>query len=187
MLSGPTTFEGIANSLKLAKEAVATPASTGPPPSGQDSAQDAGPASKVCTDERQPDGNLESALSRLGGMLESAGPLTDQACSQLEVPAGQLLVSVLDAALSTTHLLLAYQRQDAAACAHVVLESVCKHFMRHLLFCSPSCNWAHCLSVSGTQSDLSASVNYFCGVCWCTVSWSCSERLRSWWYTGLAT
>lgn len=88
MLSGPTTFEGIANSLKLAKDAVATPASTGPPPSGQGSAQGAGPASKVCTDERQPDGNLESALSRLGGMLESAGPLTDQACSQPDVPAG---------------------------------------------------------------------------------------------------
>ena len=94
ILAGPTTFEGIANSLKLAKDAVATSASTGPPPSGQSSPQDAGPASKVCTDARQPDRTLESALSRLGGMLESAGPLTDQACSQLEVPAGQTLVSL---------------------------------------------------------------------------------------------
>ena len=95
VLAGPTTFEGIANSPKLAKDAVATPAGSGPPKSGQSSAQDTGPATKDCTDERQPDGNLESALSRLGGMLESAGPLTDQACSQLEAPAGQSLVSAL--------------------------------------------------------------------------------------------
>ena len=81
--------------MRLAKDAICTPASTGNPSSGQGSAQDAGPASKISTDERQPDGNLESALSRLGGMLESAGPLTDQACSQLEVPGGQLLVSIL--------------------------------------------------------------------------------------------
>ena len=94
MLAGPTTFEGIANSLKHAKDAAAISSGSGPPPGGQSSSQDAGPTKKVCTDERQPDGNLESALSRLGGMLESAGPLTDQACSQLDVPTGQLLVSL---------------------------------------------------------------------------------------------
>lgn len=100
LVAGPTTFEGIANSLKLAKDAVGNPGSSGsrPPQSGHSRGQDSGPISKVSTDDRQPDGNLESALSRLGGMLENAGPLTDQACSQLEVPAGWGLASMTAAA-----------------------------------------------------------------------------------------
>lgn len=100
-MAGPTTFEGIANSLKLAKDAAGNPGSSSsrPPQTGQSRAQDSGPVSKVIsTDDRQPDGNLESALSRLGGMLENAGPLTDQACSQLEVPAGGFLASTTAAA-----------------------------------------------------------------------------------------
>lgn len=105
LLAGPTTFEGIANSLKLAKDAAGNPGSSGsrPPQSGQSRAQDSGPVSKVSTDDRQPDGNLESALSRLGGMLENAGPLTDQACSQLEVPAGRFLTSIITAAAWILH------------------------------------------------------------------------------------
>lgn len=100
LVAGPTTFEGIANSLKLAKNAVSNPGSSSSrrPQAGQSQAQDSGPVSKVSTDDRQPDGNLESALSRLGGMLENAGPLTDQACSQLEAPAGWFLASIIAAA-----------------------------------------------------------------------------------------
>lgn len=90
-VAGLTTFEGIANTLKLATDAAAAPASQGPPQSGRGaSAQDPAPAGNIsCIDgDRQPEGALETALSRLGGMLESAGPLIDQPCSQLELPAG---------------------------------------------------------------------------------------------------
>lgn len=164
VLAGPTTFEGIANSLKLAKDAVATPASTGPPKSGQSSAQDTGPASKDCSDAKQPDGNLESALSRLGGMLESAGPLIDQACSQLEVPAGQSLVSMLAAAwVWITHLLMAYQwfvRDTMQQRLHMQSwnQSASWHPMHHIFFPGRSCKLVYCLSVSVSQSLICQSL-----------------------------
>ncbi|KAL3155606.1 hypothetical protein ABBQ38_010860 [Trebouxia sp. C0009 RCD-2024] len=87
--AGLTTFEGIANTLKRATDAAATPLSSGHPQGGEaSSAQHPNPAGKSrAGGDRQADGTLESALSRLGGMLESAGPLMDQPCSQLEVPA----------------------------------------------------------------------------------------------------
>ena len=90
--AGVTTFEGIANTLKLATEAAATPPGNGQPYRGKaSSGEGPSPAGKPSTDgDRQADGTLESALSRLGGMLESAGPLMDQPCSQLDVPAGPL-------------------------------------------------------------------------------------------------
>ena len=84
--AGVTTFEGIANTLKLATEAAAMPPGNGQPHRGKASSGE-GPGPDG---DRQADGTLESALSRLGGMLESAGPLLDQPCSQLDVPAGPL-------------------------------------------------------------------------------------------------
>lgn len=45
--------------------------------------------------DRQPEGALQSALSRLGGMLESGGPSTHHMCSQFEAPAGQSCQSVI--------------------------------------------------------------------------------------------
>lgn len=93
--AGPTTFEGIASSLKLAQDAASTPVSATALHSARGSAHAKGEtgnrhAADSSMDDRQPDGTLESALSRLGGMLENAGPLTDQPCSQFEPPAGQL-------------------------------------------------------------------------------------------------
>jgi len=44
--------------------------------------------------DRQPEGALQSALSRLGGMLESGGPSMHHMCSQFEAPVGQLCQSV---------------------------------------------------------------------------------------------
>ena len=90
--AGPTTSEGIASSLKQAQDAVSTPGSAAAPPSAKGRAKAATPARDSSAVEGQPDGNLESALSRLGGMLESAGPVADQPCSQFEAPAGQLLM-----------------------------------------------------------------------------------------------
>lgn len=44
--------------------------------------------------DRQLEGALQSALSRLGGMLKSGGPSMHHMCSQFEAPAGQLYQSV---------------------------------------------------------------------------------------------
>ena len=94
---GPTTFEGISRSLKSAQEAIATPevARTPQNPTGATAPEAsrhagdlAGAEDGRSPAERQPQGALESALSRLGGMLESAGPSVDHPCSQFEAPAG---------------------------------------------------------------------------------------------------
>ena len=44
--------------------------------------------------DRQPEGALQSALSRLGGMLESGGPSMHHMCSQFEAPAGHFCCPV---------------------------------------------------------------------------------------------
>lgn len=94
---GPTTFKGISRSLELAQEAIATPevARTPQNPTGATAPEAsrhagdlAGAEGGRSPAERQPQGALESALSRLGGMLESAGPSVDHPCSQFEAPAG---------------------------------------------------------------------------------------------------
>ncbi|KAL0048805.1 hypothetical protein WJX82_011551 [Trebouxia sp. C0006] len=114
--TGPTTFEGIANSMKLAREAVATPdiartphnptattgleadGSTGDVKAADEDRSKGNAAAERQTEgpskgqtggaaDRQPEGALQSALSRLGGMLESGGPSMHHMCSQFEAPA----------------------------------------------------------------------------------------------------
>jgi len=121
--AGPTTFESIANSVKLAREAVATPdiartphnptattgleadGSTGDVKAADDDTSKGNAAAQRQTEgpsngqtegaaDRQPEGALQSALSRLGGMLESGGPSMHHMCSQFEAPAGQFSQSV---------------------------------------------------------------------------------------------
>ncbi|DBA89074.1 hypothetical protein WJX77_001689 [Trebouxia sp. C0004] len=93
--TGPTTFEGIAKSLKETQEADG---STGDVRAADDDRSKGNAAAQRQTEgpsigqsegaaDRQPEGALQSALSRLGGMLESGGPLMHHMCSQFEAPA----------------------------------------------------------------------------------------------------
>ena len=109
--------------MKLAREAVATPdiartpqnptattgleadGSTGDVRAADDDRSEGNAAAQRQTEgpsngqtegaaDRQPEGALQSALSRLGGMLESGGRSMHQMCSQFEAPAGQFCQSV---------------------------------------------------------------------------------------------
>lgn len=107
--AGPTTFEGIARSLQSAQGAGPTPdipgASTPANPTATTGLEAEGTAGPVTASgdgqpkagaaaERQTEGALESALSRLGGMLESNGPSMHHLCSQYDAPSGTELPTI---------------------------------------------------------------------------------------------